>query len=133
MSRATTLLARLGLGGVVAAFCIALVSARADAGTTGKLTGVVRDAKQQPLAGVNIALVGVPLGAISDLEGRYTILNVPAGTYSIKASLIGQRTLTMTTPRFCGAPFSAGVFVFFLIRFRPCRTSWLMVGMVSSS
>jgi outer membrane receptor protein involved in Fe transport len=94
--RATTVPAGLRLGTVVALFLIALVTARAGAGTMGKVSGVVRDAKQQPLAGVNVALIGVPLGAISDLEGRYTILNVPAGTYSIKASLIGHQTTTVT-------------------------------------
>ena len=58
----------------------------ARAGTTGKLAGVVRDAKKQPLPGANIILVGVPLGAASDPDGRYGILNVPAGTYSVKVS-----------------------------------------------
>src|SRR6188474_95238 len=32
------------------------------------------------------------------------------------------------TPRFCGAPRSAGVFVFALGTERPFRTSWLTVG-----
>src|SRR5438445_13363602 len=35
------------------------------------------------------------------------------------------------TPRFCGAPRSAGVFVFDLGATRPFRTSWLTVGIVS--
>src|SRR5919198_1707337 len=35
------------------------------------------------------------------------------------------------TPRFCGAPRSAGVFVFDLGAVRPLRTSWLTVGMNS--
>src|SRR6266513_5285698 len=33
------------------------------------------------------------------------------------------------TPRFCGAPPRAGVFVFPFWRARPLRTSWLTVGM----
>src|SRR5437867_7716350 len=65
------------------------------AGTVGKLTGLVADAKKQPLAGVNVILVGVPLGAATDLEGRYVILNVPAGTYSVKVSLIGYNPTTV--------------------------------------
>src|SRR5262249_18715075 len=71
-----------------------LVSA-SQAGTVGKLTGVVIDAKKQPLAGANVILVGVPLGAATDLEGRYTILNIPAGTYSVKVSLIGYNPTTI--------------------------------------
>src|SRR5690348_16943821 len=33
------------------------------------------------------------------------------------------------TPRFCGAPWSAGVFVFSRFETRPLRISWLTVGM----
>jgi hypothetical protein len=32
------------------------------------------------------------------------------------------------TPRFCGAPWSAGVFVFSRLEVRPLRISWLTVG-----
>jgi hypothetical protein len=35
------------------------------------------------------------------------------------------------TPLFWGAPLSAGVLVFFLIRFLPFLTSWFMVGILS--
>src|SRR5436853_7241011 len=34
------------------------------------------------------------------------------------------------TPRFCGAPASAGVFVFAFFDVRPLRMSWLTVGML---
>src|SRR4029077_12053700 len=33
------------------------------------------------------------------------------------------------TPRFCGAPWSAGVFVFSRFETRPLRISWVTVGM----
>jgi hypothetical protein len=36
------------------------------------------------------------------------------------------------TPLFWGAPLSAGVFVFFLTRFLPFRTNWLIVGIQTS-
>src|SRR5207245_5813226 len=36
----------------------------------------------------------------------------------------------MQTPRFCGHACIAGVFDFLRTASRPCRTSWLMVGMV---
>jgi hypothetical protein len=36
------------------------------------------------------------------------------------------------TPLFWGAPFKAGVLVFFFTRFLPLRTNWLMVGIRSS-
>jgi len=61
----------------------------ARAGTTGRLTGTVRDAKKQPLASANIGMVGVPLGAASQADGRYTVLNIPSGTYGVRVQLIG--------------------------------------------
>ena len=69
----------------------------AVAGTTGKISGTVRDAAKQPVIGANIAVVGAPLGAISDAEGRYVIVNVPSGSWTIKASMVGYRTTTVTT------------------------------------
>src|SRR2546428_3840110 len=78
-----------------AALALCSVASGLRAGTTGKLAGVVLDAKNQPLGGANVILIGVPFGAAPDMEGRYTILNVPAGTYSVKASLIGYSPTTV--------------------------------------
>jgi outer membrane receptor protein involved in Fe transport len=72
----------------------ALVS-EAPAGTVGKLSGVVVDAKKQPLAGANVMLVGAPLGAVTGVDGRYVILNIPAGTYAVKVSLIGYNPVSV--------------------------------------
>ncbi|MDD5764638.1 MAG: TonB-dependent receptor [Candidatus Marinimicrobia bacterium] len=60
------------------------------AGTSGKITGIVKDAASgKPLPGVNIVLEGTTMGVASDNEGFYTILNVPVGTYDLKAMMIG--------------------------------------------
>jgi outer membrane receptor protein involved in Fe transport len=64
------------------------------AGTTGKLSGRITSKKKEPLAGVNVAVLGMPLGAATDLDGRYTILNIPPGKISVKASLIGYGVVT---------------------------------------
>src|SRR5437867_9814287 len=80
---------------VTAALALCSLAPDLRAGTTGKLSGVVRDAKKQPLPGANIILVGVPLGAASDADGRYSILNVPAGTYTVKVNLIGYASTSV--------------------------------------
>ncbi len=64
----------------------------AFAGTTGKISGVVRDQKtSEPLPGVNVVVDGTSLGASTDIDGRYTILNVPPGRHKLVASFIGYR------------------------------------------
>ncbi len=70
------------------------------AGTTGKIVGKVTDAETgQPLVGVNIIVEGTNMGAAADLSGNYIILNVPPGTYALKASMIGYKTLRFENVR----------------------------------
>ena len=46
---------------------------------TLKVSGVVKDAKGEPIIGANVIAVGTAIGAITNLDGGFT-LNVPAGT-----------------------------------------------------
>jgi outer membrane receptor protein involved in Fe transport len=59
------------------------------AGTTGKLSGKVRNEKKEPLAGVNIRIEGQRLGAITDENGEYVIIGIPAGPQVVRANLLG--------------------------------------------
>ncbi|TFH00760.1 MAG: TonB-dependent receptor, partial [Calditrichales bacterium] len=70
------------------------------AGTTGKIVGMITDAQTgEPIPGVNILVDGTYLGAASDLDGYYLILNVPAGEYTVKATMIGYKTSAMLKVR----------------------------------
>src|SRR5262245_31373026 len=93
--RASRVAERIASVAALATLAVCGLASAARAGTTGKLSGIVTDPKKQPLAGANVILVGVPLGAASDADGRYAILNVPAGTYTVKASLIGRTPTTI--------------------------------------
>ena len=63
----------------------------------GKVVGKVIDAKtKEPIPGVNVSIVGTTTGAATNLDGEYFILNVPPGTYSIRASIIGYKTVIQT-------------------------------------
>lgn len=64
----------------------------APAQTSGKLSGVVKSADGEPLIGVNVLVVGTELGAATDLDGSYFILNVRAGTYSLQFEYLGYQT-----------------------------------------
>ena len=59
-------------------------------GTTGKLTGFVKDAETgEALIGCNIILTDTDLGTASDLNGEYFILNIPPGKCSVRFQMIG--------------------------------------------
>ncbi len=56
----------------------------------GSVTGKVSDAKTgSPLAGANVMIEGTHLGAAADAQGKYNIPNVPDGSYTIAAKMIG--------------------------------------------
>jgi outer membrane receptor protein involved in Fe transport len=64
---------------------------------TGKITGVITDAQsKEPLVGVSVQVVGTTMGAQTNEDGRYTILNVPVGTYVLKISTVGYAPLEIS-------------------------------------
>jgi outer membrane receptor for ferrienterochelin and colicin len=65
------------------------------AGTTGRLTGRITDAATgEPLPFVNVVIMGTTLGAATDIDGYYSIINVPPDNYDVKASAIGYSSMT---------------------------------------
>ncbi|MGH7495470.1 MAG: TonB-dependent receptor [bacterium] len=74
-------------------FCLALSLmgwALLQAGTTGKIAGTITDAETgEKLAGVNVVIEGTSMGAATNLEGYFVILNVPPGVLNLRASSIG--------------------------------------------
>ncbi|MBN2425906.1 MAG: TonB-dependent receptor [Calditrichaceae bacterium] len=62
------------------------------AGTSGKIAGKVTDkGNGQSLPGVNVILEGTTLGATTDLDGYYVILNVPPGKYDLTVQYVGYQ------------------------------------------
>jgi outer membrane receptor protein involved in Fe transport len=71
-----------------------------EAGTTGKISGTVTDkANGQALPGANVIVMGTSLGAATDTDGRYTILEVSPGTYRVQVSLVGYRRVVVEEVR----------------------------------
>ncbi|MGE5402841.1 MAG: TonB-dependent receptor [Ignavibacteriales bacterium] len=67
-------------------------SAFTFAGTTGKIAGKVTDMETgEALIGVNVILEGTTLGASSNIDGYYTINNIPPGIYKIIISAVGYQ------------------------------------------
>jgi hypothetical protein len=67
------------------------------AGTAGKIAGVIKDQENGvPLPGATVMIKGTSIGTSTDEDGEYFLLNVPVGTYTIEASLIGYAMVTQT-------------------------------------
>ncbi len=77
---------------VIMAFVITSGSLKAQ--TTGQITGKVIEAEtKSPLPGANILIEGTKRGAATDYDGRFRIMKVPAGTYTVKTSFLGYQDL----------------------------------------
>jgi len=82
--------------------CIVLFafSVEVFAGITGKIIGKITDAQTgDPLPGANVIIEGTNLGAASDVKGAYFIINIPPGTYNVRAAMMGYKTITKTEVR----------------------------------
>ena len=72
------------------AFLILIFNTSYSAPSSGTLTGKVVDAETgEALPGVNIVIEGTMRGAATDLEGAYRVKDLPAGSYSAVATMIG--------------------------------------------
>ena len=66
----------------------------------GKLSGKVIDAgTKEPLIGANLVILESQIGAATDVDGNYFILNITPGTYSVKVSYVGYAPKTLENVR----------------------------------
>ena len=66
---------------------LALLPGRAQAQSTGRITGTVTDAGSgQPLSAATVSVAGTSLSTATDAQGRYTLSGVPAGSRSVSVS-----------------------------------------------
>jgi outer membrane receptor protein involved in Fe transport len=85
---------RLFIINLVFAFLIFPLNFLLFAGTTGKIAGKIFDAGTgEPLIGANVIIIGTTLGAATDFDGNYFIINIPPGKYEVKASLVGYNSV----------------------------------------
>ncbi|MEN8191190.1 MAG: TonB-dependent receptor [Bacteroidota bacterium] len=75
-------------------FMILIFESTLFAGTTGKITGVIVDKEtKESLVGANIMLEGTNIGAATDVDGRYLILNVSPRRYNLIISMMGYKKI----------------------------------------
>jgi TonB-linked SusC/RagA family outer membrane protein len=65
-----------------------------QAQTTGRVTGIVRNEQGQPIASANVVVQGTRIGALTGVDGRYTLSGVPFGRQTLVATLLGYGDAT---------------------------------------
>jgi outer membrane receptor protein involved in Fe transport len=75
------------------ALLIGLIAAASGMAEGAQLSGEVRDPDSNPLQFANVAVLGTAFGAISDIEGRFTV-ELPAGRYNVQAASVGFHSET---------------------------------------
>lgn len=71
-------------------FCVA-------AQNTATISGTIKDKKDNSeLIGVNVVLKGTSLGAVTDVNGKFTIKNVRPGEYTVEITYIGYSKTQLT-------------------------------------
>jgi len=87
----------IGLGILLLAFTTFSASAQEVGNVSGRVTNA---ATMEPLAGAQVILQGTNRGSISSDAGRFLILNVGVGTYTVRVELLGygpqEQTVTVT-------------------------------------
>jgi TonB-linked SusC/RagA family outer membrane protein len=85
-----------GFRALLAAVAMMVVAAPAAvAQQVGTVRGtVVEAATLQPIAAAQVVIEGTQLGTLTDNQGRFNILNVPAGAQTVRVVRIGFGTLT---------------------------------------
>ncbi len=86
--------------GLLAGLLFTLIVVHPAAAQYGKLQGTVTDrATGEELPGVNVSLEGTTTGTATDPDGRYVIIGVRPGTYTVVASFVGFETVRVENVR----------------------------------
>ncbi len=70
------------------------------AGSAGKIAGTVKDKETgEPLPFANVFVDGTTMGAATDIDGNFVILNVAPGLYTVTASVVGFQKVSIKDVR----------------------------------
>jgi len=79
---------------ILSLVCLMMIPVIVLGDVTGKISGIVVDAESgDALPGANVVVDGTMMGASTSPDGYFYIINVPPGTYSVRASMMGYATL----------------------------------------
>ncbi len=68
-----------------------------NAADNGSISGKLTNGKTGlPIVGATVMIIGTNFGAVTDINGTYTIENVPPGEYTLRFSALGFKTLELS-------------------------------------
>lgn len=68
-----------------------------SAAQTGNIQGLITDDNGIYVPGANVVIESLNRGDITNFDGKFTILSVPSGTYTLKVSYIGYKDISKET------------------------------------
>ncbi|MCB0629985.1 MAG: TonB-dependent receptor [Lewinella sp.] len=84
------------MGKIILLFWVSMIAVTASGQAGFELSGQVVDENNQPLPGAAVVLHSTEKGAVTNLEGGYSIKGLTAGIYSIEISFMGYKPHTDT-------------------------------------
>jgi len=82
---------------MLAALVVCSFSSTVFADVYGKIAGTIIDKRtKEPMVGVAAQVEGTTLGSLSDPDGSFRILSVPAGVHTLVIKMIGYNTYKLT-------------------------------------
>ena len=79
----------------IAIVCISAICGNSISAQTGSISGTLTDKiNSETLIGATVTLEGTSLGAVTDIDGKYTIDKITEGIYTVKISFIGYDPIT---------------------------------------
>ncbi len=72
---------------------VSLSSSSLYAGTKGKIAGKVTDSNGEALVGVQVFIEGTTKGTTTDVDGKYSLVNLDPGEYTVVFTYIGFATV----------------------------------------
>ncbi|WP_405565692.1 TonB-dependent receptor [Polaribacter sp. Asnod6-C07] len=70
------------------------MSAAKSFGQTGTIQGLITDENGIYVPGANVSLETIKKGDVTDFNGRFTIVSIPVGTYTLKVTYLGYKDIT---------------------------------------
>ncbi|MFN0187624.1 MAG: carboxypeptidase-like regulatory domain-containing protein, partial [Bacteroidia bacterium] len=79
----------------IAIVCLSAICGNSISAQTGSISGTLTDKiNSETLIGATVTLEGTSLGAVTDIDGKYTIDKITEGIYIVKISFIGYDPIT---------------------------------------